>query len=93
LDSLIKKDTNISSIKKYLSSLNESYEDLYMGKGPVQFDIPKTIEEYKKNLVEKAYSLNSAFAGCSSLVNIPDISKWNIQKTKDISCLFRGCTS
>ena len=37
--------------------------------------------------------MNGLFAGCSSLQYLPDISKWNITNTKDISYMFAGCTS
>jgi len=33
------------------------------------------------------------FYGCSSLISIPDISKWNINKVHSIRGLFFGCSS
>ena len=33
------------------------------------------------------------FYGCSSLKNLPDISKWNTNKLIDIGCIFKNCSS
>ena len=33
------------------------------------------------------------FSGCSSLLNLPDISKWNTNNVKDMSFMFCGCYS
>ena len=33
------------------------------------------------------------FAGCNSLVSLPDISKWNTSKVEDMSYMFYGCKS
>ena len=33
------------------------------------------------------------FRGCSSLISLPDISKWKINKKTDITGLFYGCSS
>ena len=81
---------DISKIKKFFSLLKESYDDIYLGPAEIQSLIPETIEKYKEDIIENSYSLNGLFAGCSSLKNLPDISKWNIKKTKGISCLFQG---
>ena len=32
------------------------------------------------------------FYGCSSLPNLPDISKWNTNNVTDMSCMFDGCS-
>ena len=94
LDSLIKEDSDISSIKKNLSFFNETYnDDLYIDNVSIQANFQETIEKSKKGIIEGAYSLSCLFAGCSSLINLPDISKWNLKNTKDISGLFCGCTS
>ena len=34
--------------------------------------------------------MNGLFAGCSSLNYLPDISKWNIEESKDIGAMFLG---
>ena len=33
------------------------------------------------------------FYSCLSLISIPDITKWNTHKTKDMSNMFNGCLS
>ena len=37
--------------------------------------------------------MNSMFRQCSSLLNLPDISKWNIENVIDISEIFKECES
>ena len=34
-----------------------------------------------------------AFYNCSKLISLPDISKWNINKVKNIDKMFFGCSS
>ena len=33
------------------------------------------------------------FSGCSSIISLPDISKWNINNVNDTSYMFSGCSS
>ena len=33
------------------------------------------------------------FHGCSSLIKLPDISKWDTSKIINISCIFYNCNS
>ena len=33
------------------------------------------------------------FFGCKSLISLPNIAKWNISKTSDISYMFYHCNS
>ena len=37
--------------------------------------------------------MNSMFYGCSSLISLPDISKWNTNNVTNMSGLFEGCSS
>ena len=37
--------------------------------------------------------MNDLFKGCSSLMSLPDISKWNINNVKNKNDLFDGCIS
>ena len=37
--------------------------------------------------------IKGLFYGCSSLKELPDISKWNISNITNISGLFDGCSS
>ena len=43
--------------------------------------------------IETVINLSYMFYGCSSLLSLPDISKWNISKVNDISSMFCGCSS
>ena len=76
-----------------LSEKKLLYEDIYLGK--VSFEMPKmesfTKEEFKKYILPHAFNLKGLFEGCSSLKYLPDISKWNIKNSKDISSMFLGC--
>ena len=33
------------------------------------------------------------FEGCSSLITLPDISKWSTENVTDMKDMFRGCES
>ena len=55
------------------------------------------IKEYKNKILniklkefENITDMSEMFDGCSSLLSLPDISKWNIKNVKDINCLFNG---
>ena len=92
------KFLNEKNIQSVLSSphLNKSYDnDIYLDN--IEFKIPKLksykLEEMKKILLERNYNMKFLFAGCSSLKELPDISKWDLKNTKNISCMFAGCTS
>ena len=37
--------------------------------------------------------MNNMFEGCSSLITLPDISKWNTSKVYSISYMFKNCIS
>ena len=37
--------------------------------------------------------MSEMFYNCRSLVVLPDISKWNVKKVKDMSRMFSGCVS
>ena len=36
--------------------------------------------------------MNSIFYGCSSLSNLPDISKWNTNNVTNMHSMFYGCS-
>ena len=40
---------------------------------------------------ENVSDMSYMFNNCSSLLNLPDISKWNTEKVKDISHMFQNC--
>ena len=41
----------------------------------------------------KVKNLKGMFYNCSSLISLPDISKWNTENVEDMSQLFYGCSS
>ena len=49
--------------------------------------------ELKLNNIKNITNMSCIFSGCSSLNNLPDISKWNTQNVTDMSCMFYGCSS
>ena len=58
------------------------------------------IKQYKKNILNiKLEGINNIndmsymFEGCSSLLSLPDISKWNTKKVTDMNTMFSGCSS
>ena len=63
----------------------------------LEIKIPNSIDNIQHIIdyiiQEHIYSLYGFFAGCSSLKEIPDISKWDIRKINNLSCLFYGCSS
>ena len=46
-------------------------------------------------LIEKKYITNMSymFEGCSSLLSLPDISKWNTNDVTNMSYMISGCSS
>ena len=38
-------------------------------------------------------NMNGMFTYCSSLVSLPDISKWNTANVRDMGCMFKNCSS
>ena len=55
----------------------------------------KNEERIEIKLIEiyKITDMSYMFSGCSSLSNLPDISKWNTNKVTDMSYMFDGCSS
>ena len=41
--------------------------------------------------IDKISDINSMFSGCSSLLSLPDISKWNTKNVTNICYMFRNC--
>ena len=35
--------------------------------------------------------MDEMFYGCSSLISLPDLSKWNTQNVEEKNDMFRGC--
>ena len=58
------------------------------------------IRSYNKNKLEiklkgidNVTNMSFMFDDCSSLVSLPDISKWNTNNVTDMSWMFVGCSS
>jgi len=49
--------------------------------------------EIKIKGIENIINMGYMFEGCSSLLSLPDISKWNIANANDIKYMFSGCSS
>ena len=54
--------------------------------------LKKTIE-IKLTGIENVTDMSYMFFECSSLNDLPDISKWNTQNLTNMSCMFWGCSS
>ena len=52
----------------------------------------KTNKYLEIKIKENKNIISSMFDGCSSLTNLPDISKWNTNKVIDMSCIFKECS-
>ena len=58
------------------------------------------IKNYKKDKliiklkgIDKVTDMHSMFYGCSSLLSLPDISKWKTNNIIDMCSIFDGCSS
>ena len=47
----------------------------------------------KENIFTNVTDLSCMFSGCSSLISLPDISKWDTKKVTKMSDMFSGCSS
>jgi surface protein len=96
MKSLLKDNNlnNLNTIIEGMSFINTNFSDLYLGDFSINFEKTYSINEIEKYEPFLCYdSLNSLFAGCSSLRFLPDISKWNLENVRCINNLFLGCTS
>ena len=59
----------------------------------IPFEINNFMKIKKYFEEEQLYSLFGLFSGCSSLKELPDISKWNAKKANNFGSLFDGCSS
>ena len=78
--------TSIRDISKWDTSKAK-----YIG-GECIFDLDdlEPLEDWTKI---KNKCMNGIFTGCSSLISLPDISKWEISNVEDMSGLFSGCST
>ena len=57
---------------------------------PSEFNI---INKTKRNCYSVLKNMSYMFSNCSSLISLPDISKWNTNNVKDMSYMFYYCSS
>ena len=48
------------------------------------------LNNIKENIFKNVTNMSGMFGGCSLLISIPDISKWETKNVTDISCIFDG---
>ena len=88
-------DDIFQSSKKIYPLFNKNYKNnLHLP--DMDFNLEETApnkEELINNFKRSLYNISELFTGCSSLKSIPDISKWNITKVRDLHYLFSGCSS
>ncbi len=83
----LKKNENVTKLKIIIDFQVKSFYEL--------FDNCKCIEYiyfnkfYRNNINNMAYM----FYGCSSLISLPDISKWNTKNVTDMGYMFYECSS
>ena len=51
------------------------------------------IDKLKRNYYTRLNNMISMFSGCSSLISLPDISKWNTNSVNDMNSIFSRCSS
>jgi len=56
-------------------------------------NLQKSILEIKLKGIKNITDMYAMFYGCSSLISLPDISKWDTSNITNMSCLFGECSS
>ena len=90
---VINKDYNLYQDSMDKSTVNENTNN------SSKDNIKYFLSEFKKvNNVKGSYNVGlknmcSMFYGCSSLISLPDISKWNTNNVKHMNSLFFNCSS
>ena len=83
---------NEKDFKSILSLYNPNYLDI-ITLSDFNFQIPDQKSLKKEGMKNQIFQMVGLFAGCLSLKELPDISKWNIEYSIDISFMFAGCSS
>ena len=93
-----KKEINIFG-EKFVNNNKNNYILIYDGNEyelSVKLNIKnvgnKTIEVKLKE-IKNVTNMESMFYGCSSLLSLPDISKWNTSNVTNMGYMFFGCSS
>ena len=94
----IKKEINIFG-EKFVNNNKNNYILIYDGNEyelSVKLNIKnvgnKTIEVKLKE-IKNVTNMESMFSGCSSLLSLTDISKWNTSNVTNMRSMFLGCSS
>jgi len=48
---------------------------------------------FRENILKNVTNMSGMFSGCSSLITLPVISKWNTKNVTNMSDIFSGCSS
>ena len=48
---------------------------------------------FRENILKNVTNMSGMFSGCSSLITLPVISKWNTKNVTNMNSMFRGCSS
>ena len=67
----------LSSIQKNTNS------SLYNGTNDLNY--------FKENILTNVTDISYMFYGCSSLISLPDISKWDTKNVTNMNYMFYGC--
>ena len=94
-------DSKTDNIENVFSSSEKS--NFYDSLNPTESNIHYVSSSYKNyfsgftilsSLQEiRVTNMNGMFYGCSSLISLPDISKWNTNNVKFMNGMFDGCKS
>ena len=79
---------------------NKKYCKMLIDNKEYEIKCHYNVEKYKNNILKiKLKGINNVtnmsfmFYGCSSLLSLPDISKWKTNNVTNMSCMFYGCSS
>ena len=50
-------------------------------------------DDVRRNYYSRINKMSSLFLGCSSLISLPDMYKWDTNDIKDMNSIFSGCSS
>ena len=83
-----------SDLDEYLMK-NYSNNLYKISLGTLEFFLSKydKINKAKRNYYSSLKNMSHMFYGCSSLISLPDISKWDTNNVKIMDSIFYGCSS
>ena len=69
-------------------------ENYYKKENSIEFPYNKNFNiSLSSNIFNYVNDISEMFSGCSSLISLPDISKWNTDNVTDMSGIFHRCSS